>query len=357
MKTTTSPLRYFLLPAFSLFVLALSAQDIHFSQFGNSPINLNPGLTGAFGGDMRFVANYRSQWRVDPNPPLVPYLTFAGSVENKIYYNKGKYDRYITAGLLFNYDRQGDLALTSTQIGIPVSFTHVVGRNKFITLGVTPAFGQRAFSTNSISFDAQWIDCVYDPNADFRESQLFQNTSLKYFDLSAGLNFRLQSGKERSRLDLGGGLHHLNRPNHDFWNYNVSDKPGQVRLRTKMALYAVGLVELTDGMDLVGQVQYQKQGPYEEIVYGIGGRLHLNRKAYDELALQIGVDFRHRYSDAFIPHVEVLWRTWTLGFSYDMNSWSEVKTLTNGRGGPELSLIYRLYKVKPLPVFKSCPFI
>ena len=74
MKTTTSHIRHLLLPAFVLFVLALSAQDIHFSQFGNSPINLNPGLTGAFGGDMRFVANYRNQWRVDPTP-LVPYLT------------------------------------------------------------------------------------------------------------------------------------------------------------------------------------------------------------------------------------------------------------------------------------------
>ncbi|MEO6037125.1 MAG: hypothetical protein ABIQ93_01850, partial [Saprospiraceae bacterium] len=61
-----------LLPAFVLFTLALSAQDIHFSQFANSPINLSPGLIGAFGGDVRFVANYRNQWRSGPIP-LVPY--------------------------------------------------------------------------------------------------------------------------------------------------------------------------------------------------------------------------------------------------------------------------------------------
>lgn len=356
MKNTTFRLRHLLLPAFALFVFTLSAQDIHFSQFGNSPLNLNPGLTGAFGGDMRFVANYRNQWRVS-STPLVPYLTFAGSVENKIYYNKGKYDRYITAGVLFDYDRQGDLRLTSTQIGIPISFTHVLGRNRFITVGVTPAFGQRAFSTNSISFDAQWIDCVYDPSADVRENQLFQNTSLKYFDLSAGANLRFQSDQDRTRLDFGGGMHHINRPNHDFWNYDLSEEPGQVRLRSKMSLYAIGLVQLTEAMDIVGQVQYQKQGAYQNLVYGLGGRFHLNRNKYEELALQIGVDFRHRYSDAFIPHAEILWRTWTLGFSYDMNSWSEVKKASNGRGGPEVSLIYRLYKVKPLPVFKSCPFI
>ena len=355
-KTYTSRLSTLLLPAFILCTLAMSAQDIHFSQFGNSPINLNPGLTGAFGGDMRFVANYRNQWR-SSLVPLVPYLTFAGSVENKLYFTKGKYDRYITTGVLFDYDRQGSLRLTSTQIGIPVSLTHTLGNNKFITLGVTPAFGQRAFSTNNATFDAQWRECLYDPNADIHESQFVQNSSLKYFDLSAGANLRLQSKDERSRLDLGAGMHHINRPNHDFWNYSSSDNPGEVRLRSKMSLHAIGLVQLTQSMDLAGQAQYQRQGEYREIVYGLGARFHLNRKAYDELAIQIGVDFRHRYSDAFIPHVEFLWRTWTLGFSYDMNSWSEAKTLTNGRGGPEVAFIYRLYKVKPLPAFKSCPFI
>ncbi|MEO6758732.1 MAG: PorP/SprF family type IX secretion system membrane protein [Saprospiraceae bacterium] len=346
----------FLVPAFLLFSLALGAQDIHFSQFGNSPVNLSPGLIGAFGGDTRFVANYRNQWRSGPIP-LVPYLTFSGSVENKFYFNKGKYDRYITAGVLFDYDRQGALALTSTQIGIPISLTHTIGRNKFITLGVTPAFGQRAFSTNNGTFDSQFNGCFFDPNSDIHEDQFVQNNAIKYFDLAAGANLRLQANDERSRLDLGAGLHHINRPSQAFWDYGPTDDPGQVRLRSKMSLYAVGLMQLTSTLDLTGQASYQKQGTYREIVYGLGARFHLNRTAYDELALQIGVDFRHRYSDAFIPHVEVLWRTWTLGFSYDMNSWSEVKTVTNGRGGPEVALIYRLYKVKPLPVFKSCPFI
>jgi Type IX secretion system membrane protein PorP/SprF len=72
---------------------AMRGQDIHFSQYGNSPINLSPGLTGVFGCDMRFAANYRNQWR----SVRVPYSTFAGSVENKFYHKKGQYDRYFTA--------------------------------------------------------------------------------------------------------------------------------------------------------------------------------------------------------------------------------------------------------------------
>lgn len=351
-KTFIFRLRNILFPALLLSVFTLTAQDIHFSQFGNSPLNLSPGLAGVFGGDMRFVGNYRSQYHSVP----VPYTTFSGSVENKIYWSKGKYNRYLTGSLMLNYDRQGSLHLTSIQIGIPISVTLPLAKNKFLTAGVTPAFGQRAFDTNRLTFDAQWVDCIFDPNADTREDQLFQSTNLKYFDLSAGLNLRLQSPLKRSRLDVGGGLHHINRPNHDFWSSSLTD-PGNVKLYSKLSIYALGLVQLSSSFDLVGQGLYQKQGGYTEIVYGGGLRLHLNQKPYHELALQVGADFRHRYQDALIPHVEVLWRTWTLGFTYDANVWSDVNVLTNRRGGPEVSLIYRLYRVKPLPVFKTCPII
>jgi type IX secretion system PorP/SprF family membrane protein len=332
--------------------VASKAQDIHFSQFGNSPLNLSPGLTGVFGGDMRFTGNFRSQWRSVP----VPYTTASGSVESKVYWAKGKYDRFLTGALLVNFDRQGSLSLTSLQIGIPLSVTLPMGQKAFLTLGATPAFGQRSFGTKKATFDAQWQDSVFDPNADARESQLFQTDNLKYFDLSAGANVRLQAPKKRTRIDLGAGWHHLNRPYHDFWSVTLDD-PGNVRLEDKISVYGIGLAQLTDNIDFMAQGIFQQQGSYREIVYGGGFRLHLNRQPYKELALQIGVDYRHRYKDALVPHAELFYRTWQLGISYDMNFLSDVELITNGRGGPELSLIYRIYRVKPLPKFKSCQII
>ena len=47
----------------ALFVgIGLNAQDIHFSQFYMSPLNLNPALTGVMNCNTRFVGNYRNQW-------------------------------------------------------------------------------------------------------------------------------------------------------------------------------------------------------------------------------------------------------------------------------------------------------
>jgi hypothetical protein len=99
---------------------------------------------------------------------------------------------------------------------------------------------------------------------------------------------------------------------------------------------------------------YQRQGGYREAVYGAGLRMHLNRSLYKEMALQISLDFRHHFRDALIPRVDFFFKTWQIGFSYDVTALSEVKTITNKRGGPEVSVGYRLYRVKPIPKYKSC---
>lgn len=330
-----------------LFVLALSlgslsGQDIHFSQFANSPLNLNPGLSGIFAGDVRFVGNYRSQWRSVP----VPYTTFSGSAESKWYYQRNKYDRYFTGALLINYDQQGSIKLTSLQVGIPIGLTIPLAPNNLLTLGMTPAFGQRSFRTDEWTFDAQFVDCLFDPSAPTMENGALFSTNLKYFDLSAGLNYRFHAARNRSRLDVGGAIHHVNRPNHDFWT-NSQD----VRLAHRTALYGIGLVQMTDRFDLIGQVQFQRQGGYRDFLYGVGGRLILNMQPYQELAVQGGVDFRQRYTDALIAHFEVMWRTWTFGLSYDIN-FSDFAVATDNRGGPEVAVIYRLYKIKSI---KQCP--
>ena len=45
-----------------LVVFNLSSQDIHFSQFYMSPLNLNPAMTGVMNGNVRLTGNYRNQW-------------------------------------------------------------------------------------------------------------------------------------------------------------------------------------------------------------------------------------------------------------------------------------------------------
>ena len=50
--------------AFMLLLCTISAkaQDIHFSQFFETPLLRNPSLAGIFKGDVRAQMVYRSQW-------------------------------------------------------------------------------------------------------------------------------------------------------------------------------------------------------------------------------------------------------------------------------------------------------
>ena len=56
-----------------LAVTGAQGQDLHYSMFDLSPMNLNPGTTGKFDGDYRFSANHRHQWRA----VTIPYSTFS----------------------------------------------------------------------------------------------------------------------------------------------------------------------------------------------------------------------------------------------------------------------------------------
>ena len=47
---------------FILCAFGLNAQDIHFSQFYTSPLNLNPAMTGLINAGQRVTVNYRNQW-------------------------------------------------------------------------------------------------------------------------------------------------------------------------------------------------------------------------------------------------------------------------------------------------------
>ena len=83
----------------SVFVSYLSlGQDIHFSQWMFSPLNLNPGETGAYEGDYRVVGNYRSQWGAVMEKQ---YKTFGMSYDQ----NFSIYGKSLSAGLQFNNDR------------------------------------------------------------------------------------------------------------------------------------------------------------------------------------------------------------------------------------------------------------
>lgn len=86
-------LKTILLVIVMIYAENLHSQDIHFSQFYNIPMLVNPATTGSFDGDWQASAGYRNQWKSIAQP----FRTLAVSYERQFYIQ----NHHISGGLLF----------------------------------------------------------------------------------------------------------------------------------------------------------------------------------------------------------------------------------------------------------------
>jgi type IX secretion system PorP/SprF family membrane protein len=322
-----------------LIACQLHAQDPHFSQFYNAPLSMNPALTGAFDGDMRFVGNYRNQWFSVP----VPYTTFAGSYDQK-FYLPFLGDAYIGGGLVFNYDKAGDANLSWSQVALSASYHQPLSDEQFLSGGFSLGFGQRAFDPDLLTFDDQFNGDVFDPN--MMTQQSFRQTSSGYFDLSVGANWTYQSERSRNHLKIGFGFSNLTQPNITFLD------DASMQLPMLLHVHTLGILELNNEFDINGFAIWQNQSAYNEAVIGASTTYHHMPKNQNEIALTAGLAYR--LDDALIAILEASYLNWHVGVSYDINT-SDFAAATNGNGGPEISIRYIIARVKPPEEFKACP--
>lgn len=326
------------------FLTTTTAQDIHFSQFHNTPLNLSPGLTGVFNGDLRFTGAYRSQWAA----ALVPYKTYQGTFDMKIF-NPRNEKGFFSAGLIMNFDDAGDSNLQTAHIGLSGSYTLAIDKENFLTFGVQGGVTQRAFDTEDLTFDNNWNGDIFDPNRPTNE--FFNDTDILYPDFSAGLNWHGQKLNNRTRLDVGGAVYHFHRPRQ---NYHSNDKS---KLDSRWSLYLLPTLQIAPKADLLVFGTAQLQGKYLEALGGLAGKFYLSTKRSKELALQFGFSYRfNEFGDAMIPTAGIYYKYWNVGFTYDVNV-SGFNVATNRNGGPEVTLVYTIHKVRPLRFFKACPLI
>ncbi len=176
-------------------------QDIHFSQFNLSPLNLNPAMTGSFNGDYRIAGNHRNQW----SSVTTPYRTFGLSLEK----NKVTNDA-VSAGLQINQDRAGDSRFSTFQINLSGSYLFKFkDTSNFLSLGSQIGFTNRNLDYNPLSFDAQYNGYQYDPTLPNQEH--FLRNSRTYANLNFGLGHFLV--KEKLNVESGIAIFNLTAGN------------------------------------------------------------------------------------------------------------------------------------------------
>lgn len=106
----------------------LKAQDYKFSQFYNSPLNLNPANTGRINSLYRLVANYRLQYLPLQTPS--PYNTFSASGDAGLFRDQLRDDIW-GIGAVFTYDRQTAIQTNSFLISTAYHKSLGVDKNHF----------------------------------------------------------------------------------------------------------------------------------------------------------------------------------------------------------------------------------
>ncbi len=179
--------------------LKTAAQDHMYSQFFNSPIYLNPALTGQFEGDLRMNLIYRNQFTSVPGS----FNYLSGSID----YNIPKFGGGV--GLLVSRSSEGTAFLTTNNIS--GTYAYSVGSQDLVL-----SFGLQAGITNN---SINWGNLVFgdqiDPHYGYipgstTAAELPQYNNKFYFDAGTGINLVF------GEFDFGSAVMHLNQPNVSF---------------------------------------------------------------------------------------------------------------------------------------------
>jgi len=319
--------------------IGLQAQDLHFSQFHATPLNVNPSLTGIFNGDIRWMGTFRSQWSSVP----VPYTTFSVAYDQKFLTDGSLGQNGLAGGLYMNYDQAGDSELSLLQTGITFAYAQKINKVSFISIGGMIGGGQRRFKTTSLTFDEQFIDGTFIESAPISEN--FANTSFSFMDMAIGASWLVRIS-ERLKFTLGGSAWHLNTPRFTFQNDDDS------RLPIKYGLNLDAVIQLSDRVDVLPSAIYFLQGSYHERIFGAYWKYYIDKRKAQEKAILFGTWYR--MNDSVISSVALDYGFWRVGLSYDINT-SDFAIATRGRGGFELSGQYIIAKVKPIEKKMICP--
>lgn len=310
-----------------ILTLQLYAQDIHFSQFYETPLYRNPALAGIFNGDVRVTAVYRNQWNNISNHP---FKTISLSGEYKL--PVGKQDDYLTIAAQIYNDKAGAISYSNTMIypGINYSKSLNSRRNMYLSVGFMGGINQRSIDRNKITTNSQYDGTGFNAGLSNGEPNLASNVT--FIDGAAGLSFNMSLDNEgKNNLYFGVAYHHFNKPKTSFYN-----NPTIIRER-KFVISGGLRMNISDNSFVTFHGDFLKQGASQEIIGG--GTVSYKLGDYENPSYIISAGANVRWKDALIPIIRLDYRPFSVGVSYDINV-SQLKTATQGRGGFEITLSY-----------------
>jgi len=302
-----------------------SSQDLHFSQFFNSPLVTNPANTGFIpDGDYRLGVNYRNQWS---SIMAIPYKTMSVFGDMQVMQNNDNTGWMGLGGVILR-DVAGSGNLTSTKVSGSVAYHQLINAGSLLSLGFNVGWANKQINVTNLKFPDQFDGHFFDNH--LSTSVSLDANNINYLDMQVGMNYAyFPTGN--MYLNAGFSALHVNRPRETFFS-------SQQGIDNRVAIRYTGFLNgsfMPNNQWIINPNAYfSLQAKSYEVVLGMNAHYNLSGDGEKEL---IG-GLYYRYKDAVIPMIGLGFKAYTFTFSYDATT-STLGNYNNTRGAFEFSLI------------------
>ncbi|MDP4149112.1 MAG: PorP/SprF family type IX secretion system membrane protein [Bacteroidota bacterium] len=307
-------------------VFRANAQDLHFSQWFNSPLTTNPANTGFIpDADYRFGANFRDQWSAIM---AVPYRTMSIWGDAQVFRNRID-NGWLGLGGVILRDDAGSGTLTSTQVYGSIAYHQMVGYASLITAGFNVGLVNKRINTTNLKFPDQFDGKFF--NTQLPTSVVIDQPSDSYFDMQVGLNYAYFPNN-RTYMNAGFSVQHVNQARESFFS---TDPAGyNSRISPRYIGFVNGSFKASDQVIVNPMGYYTNMAGASEAVFGMNAQYDLQ----DNGDQQVIGGLYFRVGDAIIPMIGFVYKNIRLTFTYDVTT-SSLGHYDGGFGAWEFSLI------------------
>ncbi len=305
--------RFFAVLVTLLGTLAVSAQDIHFSQFYSSPLTLNPALTGNFNGFYRISGIYRNQWPgLTQNRPA--FSTPSVSVDFSLLREKIKKGA-LGVGVVFFNDQQNGKTFNQNQILASVAYNMGFGPESKFQLGLGFQGGIAMYKLDFSNFqfnDGFNPDLTYNPSYN---GETFNTGNRMKGVFNAGI-FAKYDFYRGMRVYAGYSFNNATNYKTDF----LKNSPQNYRLPFRHTVHGGFEFDIKDKGVIIPGVLFQTQAKAKETNFGLTGGVHVVKDPAKRATLFLGLWNRLNTGNyTLIPKVGFEWKGFRAGFAYDVH--------------------------------------
>ena len=299
----------------------LQAQDLHFSQFFNSPLSTNPANTGFIpDADYRLGANFRNQWS---SILAAPYNTVSVWGDAQVFRNRFENGWLGLGGLLLS-DEAGSGGLRSTKIYGSIAYHQMLGNSSLLSAGFNVGWANKRIDQTKLKFPDQFDGKFFDGNQP--TGVALTNNNVSYFDLQVGLNYAYFPD-ENIYINAGYSIQHVNRPQETFF----SESADSSRLSMRHIGFLNALLKVNDRVIINPNAYYTIQAKASAFMLGLNANYNLSGAGEKQLIAGL----YYRSGDALIPMVGFEINNLRFTFSYDVTT-SGLRNFNSSQGAQEL---------------------